>query len=171
MKNKDVNNQPVFLFILSVFFLGVGLAGLIFSWNADIENKTLILVAFAIFAVVGLYLLVYGIIRAVKIGTVKRLINNPYAFVTDATFVKANISSYSSTHINHIPTSANVHMKITYEYVDEMGEKHVVKSISSYYPKQVEYLRQKGTFKIKCDGKYSDIIEKLPEANSRYNIR
>lgn len=174
MKNKDINNKPALIFLFAVLFLGGGLAGIIGFWNKDVEDKTFLLGVCAVFVVVGLYLTIYGIIRAVKLSTVKKLKDDPTAFVTDATFIKANFSSYSSSSISSgsvtVPTSINVFMKITYEYVDEMGEKHVVKSTSSYYPKQIEYLQQKGTFKIKCRGKYSEIIEEIPEVNSKFNI-
>lgn len=174
MKNHDINNKPAFIFVLAAIFFSGGLAGLIIFWNEEFEYKIWVMIALAVLMVAGVIFVVYGSLRLVKLTKSKRLKNDPNAFVTDATFIKANFSSYSSSSIGvggiAIPTSLNVYKKITYEYVDEMGEKHVVKSNLSYFPKQIEYLQRKGTFKIKCCGKYSEIIEELPEVNSTFNL-
>ena len=170
MKNNDINNKPAFILVLAVIFIGGGLAGFINVFNSDFEYRTLFLIVTPILMLCGLIFAVYGTIRLFKLNKAKKLKNDPDAYVTDATFVKANFSSYSSLSFWIIPISINAHKKITYEYVDETGVKHVAKSTLSYFPKQVEYLREKGAFKIKCKGKDSVIIEELPESKSLYNL-
>ena len=174
MKNHDINNKPVLILVLAAIFLGGGLAGFIDVFYSDYEYRTLFLALTPVLIVVGVIFVVYGTLRLVKLNTAKKIKNDPNAHVTDATFVKANLSSFSSASVGNglfaIPVSINAYKKITYEYVDETGEKHVTKSNVSYFPKQIEYLQQKGTFKIKCQGKESVIIEEIPESKSLYNL-
>ena len=174
MKNKDANNKPILILVLSAIFILGGFAGLIAALKNDFENKTLLIVVTIILIVVGILFLVYGILRQIALSKNNKLLKDPNAYETTATFVSSKLSSYSSSSVGvggiNLPTSMNVYKKIIYSYTDEQGVQHTVKSTTSYFPNQVEFLKQKGTFKIKCKGKLSVITEEVPETNSRYNL-
>ena len=95
---------------------------------------------------------VFGILRALSIKKYKALYNDPNAHVTNAKFVKAKMSSYSSKSVGvgpvNVPTSINVYKKIIYTYTDETGVEHTATSTMSYTPNQVKHLEGWGTFKI-----------------------
>ena len=70
----------------------------------------------------------------------------------------------------NVPTSLNVYKKIIYTYTDENKIQQTCKSVLSYTSNQVQHLQNKGTFKIKCKGNLSAIIEELPAQNKNFNI-
>ncbi len=174
MKNKDINNKPALILVFAAIFLIGGIAGLIAAIGSKSEDKTLFLVITILLIVIGVVFVVYGSIRAKKITDRKKLLNDPNAFVTEATFIGAKMSSYSSsmTTVAGIPVSGHmsVYKKVIYEYVDENGVKRTAKSNLSYFPKQIEYLKNLNKFKIKCKGNISEIIEEVPEVNSKINL-
>lgn len=172
MKNNgDANNNPVAMIVLGALFTIGGIVCLIMLTSAF--NPLLALVG-VILPICGLIFLVFGILRAKTLKKYKELYNDPNAYVTDAKFIKATVSSYKSRSVEvggiDVPTSINIYKKITYSYVDENGVAQTVKSAWSYTPNQADFLQNKGTFKIKCKGSLSAIIEEVPEQNKRFNV-
>lgn len=170
-KNGDANNNPTLIIVLAVIFILGGLG----SCVAVIGNfQAFLLVLGLILLAVGILFMVYGIKRKKTLKAYSELLNDPNAFMTTATFVKAKFASYSSTSVGvggiSLPTSVNVYKKIVYTYVDETGTTQNATSSLSYTPNQVDYLKEKGTFKIKCKGKVSVIIEEIPTQNKNFNL-
>lgn len=174
MKNKDANNRPWLMFLFAVIFIGGGLAGFITILNSKSKDRVMFLVITSILIVLGCVIFVYAILRTIKLKRAKTMLNDSSVFVTDATFVKAKFSSFSSSSVGignvTVPTHINVYKKVFYQYIDENGVTRTGKSTKSYVPSQVEYLKNLHTFKIKCKGSKSEIIEEIPEINSRINI-
>ena len=170
-KNGDANNNPIVMIVLGAIFSVAGIVCLIMLAK---EFNPLFALVGAVLAVCGVAFLVFGILRGKTLKAYKNLLNDPNALVTDAQFIKATVSSYKSRSIGvggiDVPTSINIYKKITYSYVDEKGVKQTVKSVLSYTPNQADFLQNKGTFKIKCKGDFSAIIEELPEQNKRFNV-
>ena len=104
----------------------------------------------------------------------KALIQDPHAYTTNAQFIKATVSGYTRRSVGvgnvDITTSMNVYKKVHYSYVDEAGVTQTVKSVWSFTPNQVEYLKDKRFFKIKCKGNFSAIVEEVPEQNKHFNV-
>lgn len=170
-KSSDVNNSPVAILVIgTIFTVGGGLLGAF----GFLKSKALIGVLGLGLLAIGLIILAYGILKATKLKKYKALYNDPNAHLTDAKFIKAKLSSYSSKSVGvgnlDIPTSINVYKKIIYSYVDETGVEHTVKSLLSYTPNQVEYLQNLGTFKVKCSGNLSAVVEEVPNENKHFNI-
>ena len=168
IKNGDAHNNPALIFVLSAILLILGCAVTVLY--VVFVLPIIVLVVGLVFVAAGIWLVIFGALRLKKIKAYKSVLENPNAFVTTATFVSARVSSYSSVRVGHIPVKANVYKKITYDYQDEMGITHRVKSTLSYVPNQIAYLREKGTFAIKCKGNVSVIIEELPKMNDMYNL-
>lgn len=165
MKNNDANNKPwLILLIATIFILGGGAAIFFTPWLGMGSIIGLILCP------IGILMFGFGILRTIQISRVNNLIYDASSIETTATFVSSKVSSYTSTSINGVPTSMNVYRKIIYTYIDEGGISHTVKSTFSYFNNQVEYLKNMGTFRIKCRGKVSVIIEPIPDTNSNYNL-
>lgn len=170
-KNGDANNNPKLIIVLGLIFAIGGIGCLLIlsrGFSGLLLAVGLLLVSF------GSLLFVFGILRAKKIKAYKNLLNNPNAFMTEAKFIKATFAGFSSESAGvgrlQVTTSVNVYKKITYSYIDENQVEQTGKSILSYTPNQVEYLQQKGSFKIKCKGNLSCIIEELPAQNKNFNI-
>ena len=170
-KNGDANNNPVLIIVLGLLFLVGGVVSLIILCKGF---NGLLLTVGLILTPVGILFIVFGIMRAKKLKAYKELLNNPNAHITDARFLKATFASYTSKSFGvggiSVPTSVNVYKKITYSYTDDNGMVQTGKSVLSYTPNQVEYLQNKGMFKIKCKGKVSAIIEEIPAQNKNFNI-
>lgn len=170
-KSSDANNKPALILFLGILFLLGGGACAVFGF---LKSINVLGIAGLVLLAVGALVFVFGIIRAIKIKKYKALYNDPNARVTDAKFVKAKMSSYSTKSIGvgmiDVPTSINVYKKIIYTYTDENGVEHTVTSLMSYTPNQVRHLESLGTFKIKCAGKDSAIIEDIPDENKHFNL-
>lgn len=170
--NGDSNNNPLLMFIFGAIFTLAGLIILPLSIIKSMEVWVTIIAG--VLLVAGIIILVAAVLRTIVIKAYNQVLNDQNAFITQAEFVSAKFSNYTSTTVGvgnvEIPTKLNVYKKIIYTYTDEHGEQRTVKSILSYTPNQVEYLQNKGTFKIKCQGNISAIIEELPAMNSRYNV-
>ncbi|MBQ8615368.1 MAG: hypothetical protein IJ415_02260 [Clostridia bacterium] len=170
-KNGDANNNPVLVIVLGLIFAIGGIACLAMLTKGF---SGMLLTIGLILTPIGILFIVYGIMRAKKVKAYKTLLNNPNAHITEARFVKATMSSYTSKSFGvggiSVPTSVNVYKKIHYSYTDENGMAQTGKSVLSYTPNQVEYLQNKGMFKIKCKGKLSAIVEEIPAQNANFNI-
>ena len=170
-KNGDANNNPALIIALGLLFAigGIGCLALLTK-----GYSVVLLSVGVILTPIGILLFVFGILRAKKLKEYKNLLNDPNAHATDAKFIKAKMSSYTTKSVGvngiNVPTSVNVYNKIYYSYTDENGVAQTVKSTLSYTRNQVEYLQNKGEFKIKCKGNVSAIIEELPEQNKNFNI-
>ena len=116
-KSSDANNTPGLILFLGVLFILGGGAACVFGFLKSI--KVLGIVGLVLFAV-GVLVFVFGILRALSIKKYKALYNDPNAHVTNAKFVKAKMSSYSSKSVGvgpvSVPTSINVYKKIIYTY-------------------------------------------------------
>lgn len=170
-KNGDANNNPTLILIIAVIF---ALGGLILIGVNFSQFQAVVLIIGIVLLAAGVCLFVYGIKRSKAMKAYSELLNDPNAFKTTATFVKAVFSSYSSKSVGvngfNLPTSVNIYKKVCYSYVDENGERHDAKSVLSYTSNQVEFLKQKGTFNIKCKGNVSAIIEEIPVQNGAFNL-
>lgn len=170
-KNGDANNNPVLIIVFSLIFVIGGIACLAMLTK---EFDGLLLAVGLILTPIGICLLVFGVMRTKKLKAYKRLLNNPNAYITEGKFLKAKFAGYSQKSVGlngmNIPTSINVYKKVIYTYTDEKGLVQTGKSILSYTPNQVEYLQNKGTFKVKCEGNVSCIIEEIPTQNKDFNI-
>ena len=168
---RGAESSTILLLVAGVLFI----AGGVFSVVAYAKGASdiMIWVAVGCFALAALCL-TFGILRLVKVNKCKALIEDPNAYTTEAKFIKSVMVSYSTRSVGvgniDVPTSINVYKKVVYEYADENGNYQKVKSVFKYFPKQVDFLKEKGTFKIKCKGKLSAIMEEMPDDNSRFNI-
>ena len=177
MRNNDTNNKPLAIFVCSALFIFAGIGAIILNFVKNFEGlASVVIFAFcAVFEIVGIIMLVYGIIRTKAIKAMNKVLNDESAYTTTAKFIGSKISGYSKTDVKvanvEIPTSINVFHKIIYSYVDENGVERTVRSVLTYFPQQAKYLKEKGEFAIKCKGKVSAIIEELPEVSGRYNIK
>ena len=171
-KNGDANNNPTLMFIISIIFIAGGIGAIVA--NLIGATETLFLIVGIVLLLAGCAIFVYAILRTRVLKAYKKLLEDEFALVTDATFIGSKLSGYTSKSVGvngfNVPTRVNVYKKIIYEYTDEFGIKRTVKSTLSYVSKQIEYLQQKHTFKIKCRGPISAIIEEVPEIDSRYNL-
>lgn len=163
----NVNDKPWIIFLIATIFFWIG--GL-FCWivieRGYILYNIMPLAISSILTVVGGILYVFWAHRIILIYLHNRLLFNPDSFETTATYSSSKISGYTSVNGN-----AAVFETMTYEYTDEKGVIRVVKSIMSLTPEQVDYLKQKETFKIRCKGKISAIIEDIPGRDIYYNER
>lgn len=172
-KNRNINDKPGALIAIGLLFLLPGIA-LIISYFLVKNFPILVVIVGAVFAAVGLFIFIFGILRTKTMKKYKALLNDPNAYTTDATFIRSRFSSMqgSSVSVGFVtaPISADIYKKIIYSYTDQNGQHHEVKSIMSFVPNQVRYLEQKGTFKIKCDGAVSAVIEELPDISATFNL-
>ncbi len=171
MNNGDSNNNPAFILVISVILLLGGSFSLVITFVK--EFNLLVLMVGCVLAVCGACLVVFGIVRIFQISAYKKVMDNVHAHVTNARFESANFSSYSASSYGRYRRRKLAHLsvysKIKYSYFDENGVFRKVNSTLSYSHNQVEYLQQKGNFKIKCNGKTSVIIEPIPEHQDIYN--
>ncbi len=172
--NKDINNKPFLILLIAAVFLICGIGGLVLGLRYTIENRRLMLIITILFAAIGVYLFIFGLMRLFTLSAHKKLSDDPNAYQTDATFVSSKFLSYNVNSVGalnvEVPVSANVYKQIVYSYTDEHGNQHTAKSVLSYSLNQVKYLQQKGTFKIKCKGKASVIIEEFPSEEQIFNL-
>ena len=171
-KLKDANNNPVFIVAIGVLFLVAGIA--VAALGA---SETWVLVVGILLAVCGAIFVPYGIYRGILIKKVNSLKNDPEAFKTEATFVKAVFSGATSKSTSirtgnvNVPTSYKlmIFKKIVYTYKDQNGMTYKAKSAFSFAPNQAKFLEEKKTFAILCKGKVSLIVEEVPEAELTIN--
>ena len=172
-KNRNVNDKPAFLLTIGSLFAVIGIA-LVVAYFVVPKFPVLVIVVGAIFSAVGIFIVIFGIFRARAVKKHNELLKDENAYVTEATFIKSKFSSYQGSGVSvglvTAPITADIYKKIIYSYTDENGVYHEVKSIMSFVPKQAQFLKEKGTFKIKCKGKISAVIEELPDINAHYNI-
>ena len=170
-KSSDINNKPISIIIIGSV---ITILGSVFGVLGISKSKVVFGIVGLLFLVVGLAVLAFGILKFIKLKKYKELYNDPNAYVTEAKFIKAKMSGYSTKSVGvgsiDIPTSINVYKKIIYSYVDETGVEQTVKSVLTYTPNQVEHLQKMGTFKVKCKGKQSAIMEEVPNENKHYNV-
>ena len=138
----------------------------------------------SIFLVVGVIILCWAIYRTILIVKYNKLLKDTTVYITEATYMGSKLAGGTITQVGghpmseggtiaslgDVPLKASVYKKIKYTYRDEKGVTHNVISINSFTPNQVSFLEQKQTFKIKCKGNMSAIIEELPEMNPMYNV-
>lgn len=170
-KTSDPMNRPWKLFLFTAFMMMVGFVFIVMAILFD-SNLICFIVA-GTFFVISFILLGIAIYRQNVMKKYNALLRDDSAMITMAEFKGAKFSNYSSRTITignkTITTGFTVFRKIIYSYVDEAGVQHTVKSKISYFKNQVEYLRQKGMFAIKCKGRESAIIEPVPENNKNFN--
>ena len=166
-KNGDANNNPLLVMILGIVFL-LGGGGL--TAFAILQNKYAFLGAAIPFILIGIFFIVFSILRSKIMKKAKLLEADGNAFIAKAKFVKATFSGYTAkqSSIGGVPISGDlkVYKKIHYTYVDQNGVAQKGKSIFSYTDNQVRYLKSLGEFDIKCDGKFSVIIQEIPDTQS-----
>ena len=166
MKNGDANNNPKLIIAIAVVFILGGAVGSV----ALLKNPEWWLALTITLFILGIIFLVFGIKRSKLLKSLEVLKADPLAFETTAKFVNAKLSSYASksSSVNGVPLSfnANVYKKIIYTYHDKNGVEHTAKSHLSYTQNQVDYLKDKRTYKIKCDGALSIIVEEIPDTKS-----
>ena len=163
----NANDKPWLIFLFaSVFFWIGGLFFWIIIKTGNIFYNLMPLAISVILTAVGALLYVIWIYRTILISLHNRLLFNPDAFETTATFIAVKNNGYTAvnSHVTYFET-------VIYDYEDENGVHRVVKSILSLLPEQADYLKQKGTFKIRCKGKISAIIEDIPGRDIYYNER
>ena len=172
-KNRNINDKPIALLFIGLLFTLPGIA-LIISYFLVEKFPVLVVVVGGVFAAVGLFILIFSIFRLKAMKKYKELLNDPNAYVTDAKFIRSKFSSMQGSGVSvglvTAPISGDIYMKVVYSYTDENGQYHEVKSINSFVPKQARFLQEKGTFKIKCKGAVSAIIEEVPDINGLFNI-
>lgn len=163
----NANDKPWIIFACAtIFFWLGGLFCYVIINQGDILYNLLPLAISAILTVVGALFYVTWIYRTILISLHNRLLFNPDAFETTATFIAVKNNGYTAVngHVTYFET-------VIYDYEDENGVHRVVKSILSLLPEQADYLKEKGTFKIRCKGKISAIIEDIPGRDIYYNER
>ena len=172
MRNKDTNNNPFLVFMIGILFAGIG--GVVIWLNIAKKMMIPVLLIGGLMAFCGTVFIIFAIKRSFEIGAYKRVLKDVHAHVTEAKFLSAKTTGATSTRVGgnmaRHTVSKSVFKTVYYSYFDENGHFHEVKSALSYVPKQVNYLQQKGTFKIKCRGKVSVIIEELPKTNEKFNL-
>jgi len=170
-KNGDANNNPILIIVLPIIFILSGCMCLLLTLKSF---DALVLLIGCILLLAGIALFIFGIKRSKMLKAYKSILNNPNSHITEATFIKATISSFTSKTVGvngrSLPTSINVYKKIKYSYTDENGVQQIGKSVLSYTSNQVKFLQNKGKFRIKCCGKISVIIEEIPEQNANFNL-
>lgn len=168
----DVNNKPAVLYLMMSLFIAFGIV-LTVMYFVYGQNLIFLIVAGVLYAV-GLAILPYAIHRTKKMREYRSLLKDQTAFITTARFEDAKFSSLQRktfVGIKHNYTiGATVFRRIIYSYVDENGVPHKGKSQITYVKDQVEYLKQKGEFAIKCKGAKSVIIEPVPENTKNYSM-
>ena len=161
----NVNDKPWLIFLVATIFFWIG--GL-FCWiiidRGNILYSLAPLAISAILTAVGGIFYVFWAYRTILIYLHNRLLFNPDSFETTATYSSSKVSGYTSVNGN-----SAVFETMSYEYTDEKGIIRVVKSIMSLTPEQVDYLKQKQTFRIRCKGRISAIIEDIPGREIYYN--
>lgn len=168
----DINNRPVALYILMSFFMAIGVVFTVMYFTAD-KNMIFLIVA-GVFYLIGFAILPYAIHRQKKMKEYRSILKDETAFITTARFVDSRFSSFQRktfVGIKHNYTIGfTVFRRIVYSYVDENGVEHTGKSQITYVKNQVEYLKDKGEFAIKCKGDKSVIIEPVPENTKNFNM-
>ena len=161
----NANDKPALLFLFASAFFWFGI---LFIWVLINEGDILYnLIPFAISAIItlaGFFFYLVWIYRTILISLHNKLLFNPDSFTTTARFISTIESSHTAVN-----DRVTIFETVTYEYDDENGVHREVKSILSLLPEQAEYLKQKQTFKIRCKGKISAIIEDIPGRDIYYN--
>ncbi len=171
-KNGDANNNPIFMFIIAVVFIGGGLLAMIVK--TEEAKPVWLTIVGVVLLVAGVAIFAWAIYRAIVISKYNKLLKDTTAYMTEATFAGSKFAGGSMTSVGAggiaVPVKASVYKKVKYTYKDETGAMHTATSINSFTPNQVSFLEQKGTFKIKCKGSVSAIVEEVPNMNAMYNI-
>ena len=155
--------------------MGGGILGMFKIVPGTSKDKEIIfIVVCAFLTLVGLAIFIYSIINLIKVNKCLKLMKNPLAYETTATFIKIKDAGSTTTSVGvngvEVPTSINVYKKVVYEYTDQLGTNHTVTSTLKYVRIQAEHLQKLGKFKIKCNGALSVITEELPQPKSNYNF-
>ena len=137
IKNGDVNNSPILTLVIGVVFLLGGGATVALTIK---DGFTWVVWVGLLLLGCGLFIVIYGIIRAKQISKVKAMLKDPSAYETTAHFVKAAFAGYTSRSTSvgsgnvQIPTSFNLRVfkKIVYTYKDLDGIEHKAKSVYTY---------------------------------------
>ena len=157
-----------FIIMGSGFFFLYKNAGSGVNYEGSIE---IVPVVVTVLLVAGVIMLAVAIANTFKVIKYNKLKKDPNAHFTTATFKDVIYKSTSSVSVNRMVTSENEYFTVVYDYTDETGFRHEnVESVVWFVPKQVEYLKAKGSFSIRCKGGLSAIVEELPEANEDYNV-
>ena len=168
----DMNNKPAALYFLMSLFMAVGVVFTIMYFTSN-QNMIFLIVA-GVFYVIGFAILPYAIHRHKKMKEYRSLLKDETAFITTARFVDSKFSSIQrKTFIgikNSYTIGFTVFRRIVYSYIDENGVQRTGKSQITYVKNQVEYLRDKGEFAIKCKGDKSVIVEPVPENTKNFNL-
>ncbi len=124
------------------------------------------LVFVCLFGCLGVYLLISSVICVFQLKSYNKLLKDDGAFVTDATFLSSRYYGMSKASSAFSPENNYCveFERIKYSYKDGNGVVHFVKSFNFFTPSQVEYLKNKKEFKIKCRGSKNAIIEEIPPA-------
>ena len=156
-KSNDLKNKPLLLVILGCI---VAFGGLVFIPILFSSFSVPVLIFGLILILGGVVIIVYGSLKLKTFNKIKELLKDETAYITEATYIKATVASTNSM-VLFSPSAAERYRKVVYKYTDESGVNHTATSYITYNDKQVDYLKNKGVFKIKCKGELSVIIEEF----------
>ena len=114
-----------------------------------------------VFAFIGLAMFPYAIRHAQADKIYKRLCSDPMSYTTDATYFEDTELNEMAQKLSSLAPMVQ-DMPLSYRYKDEMGVQRIAQTSDTYTKKEHEYFKNKGTFKIRCQGKYSVIISDMP---------
>ena len=103
----------------------------------------------------------YAIRHAQADKIYKRLCSDPMAYTTDATYFEDTQLEEMAKKLSSLASMIQ-DTPLLYKYKDEMGVQRIAQTSDTYTKKEHEYFKNKGTFKIRCQGKYSVIISDMP---------
>lgn len=109
----------------------------------------------AVISFIGIIVSIGGFINLRDNMIYKKLETDSMCFTTVAKYIDNEIREEELL----IKDDKYLPMCIEYEYMDETGTLRRATSLDEYFLDGREWFKQKGTFKIRCRGKYSIIIE------------
>lgn len=177
MKNS-MNLIPKYLFSLVLILFGgvfwfFNEAGAVKQGNTPVDLPPIFFVVLIgggiIMLIVAIVSTIMGMIKNARYKMLKR---DPNAYTTTAIFKDAKYKSTSRVIVNDRYIEAETdYYTVVYDYTDETGFRHENAESDAYLvPKQLEYLKAKGSFQIKCKGPLSVIVDELPLPNEDFNI-
>ena len=157
--------MPIAFTGMGSLFAAVGIFAPDGIMQLGLQSEFVIFAIFgSVFAFIGLAMFPYAIRHAQADKIYKRLCSDPMSYTTDATY-------FEDTQINEMAeklaslASMVQDTPLLYKYKDEMGVQRIAQTSDTYTKKEHEYFKNKGTFKIRCQGKYSVIISEYSEGD------
>ena len=138
------------IFLIGAILL-LSFVALIMFDVVKLDVDTELIITLVVFGLVFLFAFLYDAVR--NIQTIK-LLNDPNAYITTAQFVDVRCKENGSTGGKIFNTSYSV----VVEYIDEKGNRQCRPSYNRFSYLQVQELRKRGSFSIKCKGRRFVII-------------